>query len=105
MAEAITRHRISTTTTDAGGNTVADEWDIQPIGLGLFAPTPTADVTGDGRDGTQVLPSVYFEGWHPDIVATDRIAVRGALYDIVGEPQVWTENPGGTVVSLRKVDG
>lgn len=67
----------------------------------LFAPGPSAELHDAANqvstDGTVYAPA------GTDVVATDRMRVRGALYQVVGDPQVW--NTAGVVVVLRRVTG
>lgn len=104
MPDAVTRHRIATTRTDAGGNTLpATRTPSVLPGEWLFAPAPSADVHGAiGRDGTEVTPSLY--GPHDaDVTTADLIEVRGHTYSVVGDVARWEDE--GTVINLRRVDG
>lgn len=103
MSDTVVRHRIATTTTDAGGNTVAATWATQVLpGAWLFAPGPSDDITAINRDGVEVTPRLY--GPHDaDVTDRDRIEVRGHTYRVVGVPMRWEHE--GVVVALERTDG
>lgn len=102
MPDTVTRHRITTTTTDAGGNTVAATWDDSTLpGRWLFAPSSDG-VTGPGRDGQQSTPALYGPP-SADVTAADQVTARGQRYRVVGHPEHWGTE--GTVVHLERVDG
>lgn len=67
----------------------------------LFAPGPSVELHDAANtvdtDGTVYAPA------GSDVRATDRMRVRGALFQVVGDPQVW--NTAGIVVVLRRVTG
>ena len=62
----------------------------------------------DGRTAVVTLPTVYAPPG-ADLLATDRLVVRGRPYDVTGTPAVWV-NPysateKGVVVQLEEVTG
>lgn len=103
MADVVIRHRIATTTTDAGGNVVAATWSTEALpGTWLFAPHPTDDVTATGRDGSEVAPTLYGPA-DADVTDRDRLEVRGTVHKVVGLPGRWDDE--GLVVRLEAVEG
>jgi hypothetical protein len=67
----------------------------------LFAPGPSREVAAGANqvdtDGTVYAPPAA------DVLATDRIRVRGEVYSVVGHPQDWGSS--GVVIVLRRVTG
>jgi hypothetical protein len=68
----------------------------------LFAPGPSKEMgfaaaTVD-TDGTVYSPP------GTDVLATDRVRVRGVVYSVVGHPQDWGRS-AGVVIVLRRVTG
>lgn len=89
--------------------------DLQPgtparydVGGVLFAPGPSIELVDAQNtvdtDGTAYLPPGA-EAAVPGnrFLPTDKAEVRGDLYSVVGDPQVWAGE--GTVLVLRKVTG
>ncbi len=82
---------------DQGAGTVV-EFDI---GGCLFAPGPSRE-TGFATQQVQSDGTVYGPPGM-DVLATDRMRIRGDVYVVVGKPQVWGTT--GTVVVLRLFTG
>jgi len=73
----------------------------------LIAPGASAE-NHDGRDGVTVDLVIYMPAG-ADVLAADRLLVRGDLYDVDGEPAVWTspDHPhiDGVVVGANRSEG
>lgn len=104
MPDVVVRHRVATTRTDAGGNTIVATRTASTLpGRWLFAPAPSADVHGAiGRDGTEVTPALYGPP-HADVTDSDLLEVRGRMYSVVGDVAHWEDM--GTAINLKRVDG
>ena len=101
----------------AGAQTGTDAFDQPiygpdtetPIAGALFAPGGSMEPVEAGRDPLVTVPTLYFPGAWPDIVATDRIRVRGHVFAVTGVPADWRpardSGPGGLVVSLTDPEG
>lgn len=67
----------------------------------LFAPGPSREVGFAANmvdtDGTVYAPP------GSDVRATDQMRIRGDLYKVVGQPQVWGSS--GVVIAVRRVTG
>ncbi len=70
--------------------------------LALFAPRDVIPSLEVGRSPTIVEPTLYwFEVW-PDVVASDRVRVRGVEYEVRTVPADWRGRTiGGLVVKLH----
>lgn len=107
MTETITRLR-STGPTAGRRNDVTPNWtspdelDIQGVQVAPIPLHPTAAEDHDGRSRV----TDQFELYLPpgaDITAADRARVRGNVYEVLGEPQVW--EGAGVVAFVRRVAG
>lgn len=68
----------------------------------LVAPGASTE-QHDGQQSVDSSVALYRMGaFDEDIRSTDQIRVRNLLYEVVGQPQVWTV---GTVIQLRKFTG
>ena len=93
---------------------------IRPPAKDLFGDLLPGDSTEFDIDGCLIAPGgsdevnfvagqvdsdlkVYGPAGMPPVLPTDRMLVRGLVYRVVGEPQVW--GTAGVVVALRKVTG
>jgi hypothetical protein len=85
--------------TAAGGfgerSTFADSHAI----VGLFAPTGGFEQTG-GRDTVTTQPTFYAEPGS-DVTSTDRLRVRGVVYQVDGEPALWQLPASGATAGLQ----
>ena len=107
--ETVTRLRAPLVA-DRYGNLVPD-WsnpdrlDIPDCGV---APRTSDEETEQGRQGVVVGIAVYAPP-DADILPSDRLEVRGSVYEVVGEVAVWrspfTGWHPGIVVNLRRVEG
>jgi hypothetical protein len=71
------------------------------VGGCLVAPGPSVEV-GNGANRVEV-DLVIYGPVGMDIVATDRARVRGQLFEVFGQPQVW--GSAGVVVALKRTTG
>lgn len=88
---------------DKFGDPIPDAEAVETSSGGwLVAPGSSSELL-DGQNSVDSDMDLYRTGaFDEDIVPTDRIRVRGLLYEVVGEPAVWRL---GTVIRLRKFTG
>lgn len=100
--DQVTRIRREVSGEDRYGNPIYSTVDTEIAELALFAPKDVIPATEVGRSPTVVEPSLYwFKSW-PDIVASDRLRVRGVEYEVLSVPADWRGNTvGGLVVKLK----
>lgn len=98
-----------TTSADRYGNdapTYGATADHSETGVAV-EPTSTSEVN-DGRTAVTDGVTLYMPAG-ADVEPSDHLTVRGATYEVVGEPAVWTNAalPGlaGVVVQARRVAG
>lgn len=81
--------------------------DIDGVAV-TFRRAVTGDVNDRGREGVIVGLTLYLPAG-VDVLHTDQFEVRGALYDVDGEPAVWrspfTGWRPGVEVALRRAEG
>lgn len=78
----------------------ATEFDLPGC---LFAPGASQE-TPPGEPANQVdTHATIYAPPAADVRASDQIRARGVLYEVVGEPAVWSGF--GTVIELRRVTG
>lgn len=98
--EPVTRLRRSVTGQDRYGNPTYSE-STEDLPPAFFAPSGDLSVES-GREPVVSLPTLYWRGVWPDVVAADRLTVRGVTYTVEGEPADWRgASVGGLVVKLR----
>lgn len=103
-AEPIYRHRRGKTGEDAYDNDVYG-WTRTQLPDGLFAPGGVSEPVEPGREPVVSEPAVYWRRVRPDVVAADRIEVRGLVYDVVGDPADWRGTfVGGLGVRLKRAE-
>ena len=108
MAETVTRLR-ATTTTDGYGDTVTD-WS-SPSSLVLSARGVEPVSSSEDNDGRQAVITGFrvYLGAGADVLAGDRVVMRGTTYDVDGQPADWRSpwgtSLGGIVVALTAVSG
>lgn len=76
--------------------------------VGRFAPNNPAEPVEVGRNAVITGGTVYVRGLSavPDVRATDRALVRGALFDIDGEVGVWRRSSDwGVQFAVKAVAG
>lgn len=98
--------QTATTTEDEYGNEVADWSDPTETDVAgcRFAPTAGSELDSGLPVGTEAV--LYAPGT-ATIAAHDRVIVRGATYEVLGEPMLWSGGygPSGWQVPLVKVVG
>jgi hypothetical protein len=106
--EAVTRQRAATTT-DAYGNTQQD-WTA-PTSATLTARGVEPVSSTEENDNRQTVITGYrlYLDIGSDVLAGDRIVMRGSTYDVDGDPADWQSpwgtNVGGVVVGLTLTKG
>jgi hypothetical protein len=108
IGETVTILRSGASTSDRYGNP-APGTDVRVDVTGCaVAPRLAGDATEGGRQGVIIGTTVYFPPG-TDVVATDRLEVRGETHTIEGDPGVWTSPHTGTQhgveVATRRVEG
>jgi len=106
--EQVSRSRRSQTGTDRYGEPVY-AWTTTTLAERCsFDPGGSVEPVEVGRAQVVTTPRAYF-CTHPDVVAEDRLILRGATYTVEGDPAHWRDpwgsDVGGTVVELRRVEG
>jgi len=114
--DPVTRIRAGAQTgTDAFGQPIYGPDVEAEIGPALFAPggatsSAASEPIDVGRTPVITAPTLYWREQWPDVVATDRLRVRGSVFAVLGVPADWrpassTGGPGGLVVQLRDPEG
>lgn len=68
----------------------------------LFAPKHVVPAVEVGRQPTVVEPTLYWWKQWPDVVESDRVRVRGRVYEVLATPADWRGHGiGGLVVVLK----
>lgn len=102
--EPVVRIREQVTGEDRYGNPVTADVE-EPLPNAAFAPEGAPEVTEPGRVVVSQSPTLYWREEWPDVVASDRLRVRGVEYAVDGDPAdwrtPWDSGPGGLVVRLR----
>jgi len=100
ITRAITGH-------DADGNDVFGDVSTD-IPNSIFAPAGSTEKV-QGEDVVTIGATVYLPDGTPTPKATDRVSARGDLYEIDGDPQVYsnpfTGDEPGAVLRLLRVTG
>ena len=101
MVDAVTRLRRVEGAPDRYGNpTYTDTSEALPDAL--FAPKDVIPAVEPGREPVVTEPTLYWRGQRPDVVASDRLVVRGVTYEVATTPADWRNvSVGGLVVKLR----
>lgn len=87
---------------DAFGDQVGSVAELAVPGC-LVAPGGSAEI-GEGDGSRQVDTNATVYAPHgTQVASTDRLRVRGEVYEVVGAPQQW--GTSGVVISLRRVTG
>lgn len=71
------------------------------VGGCLFAPGNTKELA-NGSNVVEAEANIYGPAGM-DVKATDKLRVRGLLYEVMGQPQFWGST--GTVVPVRRTTG
>lgn len=104
--ETFTIHTRAVTGRDADNNDVYG--DVPTTTTGVFAPQGSTELI-QGQNTVLEHDTIYLADGAPVPKPTDQVTVRGVLYDVDGEPQVF-HNPftgyePGAVVKLLKATG
>lgn len=110
IGETVTRIRRGTQTgTDAFDRPVYGPDAEVDIDGAAFDPGGSLEPVEVGRTAVVTTPKCYWRDEIPDIVSTDRLRVRGAVYQVIGKPAAWvspyTGTTKGLVVELRDPEG
>lgn len=109
--ETITRLRGTAITDPYSGDATGVSWTT-PASLTIdgcgFNPGQSAEPLQVGRNAVTTQPEVYAPAGS-DILAGDRLVVRGKTYEVDGQPAAW-KNPftgwePGMVVALKLTEG
>jgi hypothetical protein len=88
---------------DKFGDPIPGGEPIETTSTGWLVAPGSSTELHEGQESVDSDMDLYRMGaFGEDIVPTDRIRVRGLLYEVVGEPAVWRL---GTVIRLRKFTG
>lgn len=95
--------------TDAHGNPVVSYADPVPIPGGVsFDPGSSSEPRMSGHDRVTVEPTIYGT-FDMDVLPGDRVAVRGTVFEVVGEVRRWRSpysgRTPGSVLTLKVVTG
>lgn len=109
--ETVTRFRATAVTDPYSGEPTGISWD-DPDSLAIpgcaFNPGRSSEPVQDARTAVITQPEVYAPPG-ADVLAGDRIVVRGKTYEVDGEPADWrspfTGWTPGIVLALKIVEG
>jgi hypothetical protein len=74
-----------------------------PLDGVMFAPGASAE-NNDGANSVDTDGALYAQGnTETGVLPSDRIRVRGEMYEVVGKPAIWAGF--GTVIQLRRFTG
>ena len=108
MAETVTRQRPGTTADRYGDTTLdwATPTEATYTARGVEPVSSSED--NDGRQAVITGLRVYLDG-DADVLAGDRLVVRGVTWEVDGSPadwrSPWGSDVGGVVVALKAVVG
>lgn len=71
------------------------------VGGCLFAPGKSMELT-NGSNIVEADAAIYGPSGM-DVEATDKLRIRGQLYEVMGQPQNW--GSAGTVIPVRRTTG
>lgn len=101
MVDAVTRLRRVADGEDRYNNPLYTE-TVTELAPALFAPKDVIPPSEPGREPVVVEPTLYWRNEWPDVVASDRLIVRGKTYNVQSIPADWRgSNVGGLVVKLH----
>lgn len=99
--EAVTRLREGVSGEDRYGNPVFEELE-EELPKARFVPGGMIETVSPGRATVMLNPTLYWRHLWPDVAPSDRLVVRGDVYEVEGEPGDWQgKRVGGLVVQLR----
>lgn len=101
--ETVTRIRETVTGEDRYHNPTTTDVETSIEGA-FFAPAGSPELVASDRVTVSEAPTVYWLKEWPDVIATDRLRVRGVVYRVDGNPLDWRDpwgtTEGGLVVKL-----
>lgn len=109
--ETVTRQRGAATTDPYSDEATSIDWstpdELEIPGCG-FNPGQSSEPVQDARNAVITKPEVYAPPGS-DVLAGDRLVVRGKTYEVDGDPADW-RNPftgwaPGLVIPLKVVEG
>jgi hypothetical protein len=109
--EAVTRLRGAAVTDPYSGEATGIDWatpdELDIPGCG-FNPGESSEPLRDARNAVLTQPAVYAP-FGSDVLAGDRLVVRGGTYDVDGTPADWrspfTGWEPGMVIPLKRTEG
>lgn len=109
--ETVTRLRAATVTDPYSNTATAENW-TNPSSLDIdgcgFNPGQSSEPVQTARNAVITRPEVYAPA-DADVLAGDRLVVRGVTYEVDGRPQSWvspfTGWAPGLVIVLKDVEG
>lgn len=109
MSETVTIRRAASVADPYSGQSTGLDWsaatDTEVTCLG-FSPGGSADLSVSWRVGADTGPTVYLPAG-TDVLSTDRVVVRGTVYEVDGVPQDWRSPYSGSrpglSVTLRRL--
>jgi hypothetical protein len=101
---------------DGYGGTRLDWTDVDELDLGKAAIAPVArsgvnsgDEVDAGRQGTEIVATLYLLGVGFDVEGADRISTPAQVFEVDGQPEEWSSPWTGegkyTAINLRVVEG
>ena len=109
--ETVTRIRATPVLDPYSGEVTSLSWDVPDElnieGVGV-EPRPSTEPVQDARNAVVSAFTLYTD-INPDVTPSDRIRVRGVVYDVDGEVADW-RNPftgwaAGSVIQTKRVNG
>lgn len=102
--ERVSRLRKQQAGEDRYGDPIFEEVE-SALPRALFAPGGVSEPVEPGRAPVVTEPTLYWRRQRPDVRASDRIKVRGRVFEVEGEPSDWRgRSVGGLVVKLRRAE-
>lgn len=99
--DPVTRLRRSKGGEDRYGQPIYTTTEID-LPKALFAPRHVVPAVEVGRQPTVVEPTLYWPGLWPDVASSDRLRVRGRVYEVNADAADWRGHvAGGLVVVLK----
>lgn len=99
--DPVVRLRREQTGTDRYGLPVYETTETD-LPRAMFAPRNVVPAVEVGRQPTIVEPTLYWPDLWPDVVASDRLRVRGRVYEVNADTADWKgHGVGGLVVVLK----
>jgi hypothetical protein len=109
-AETATRQRGTAVTDPYSGEATDVDWSTpdELELLGGFNPGQSSEPLQDARNAVTTQPEFYTD-FGSDVLAGDRLVVRGKTYDVDGDPADWhspfTGWEPGMVIPLKRTEG